>query len=118
MKRLKLRIIIETLCLTGALSLYFWASRKSSLALGVAIGALTGIVCFQLLARHILQSTSLDAQKIKPYFFLQYLIRYAIMGSVLFFCAHFKLTVFLGAACGVLLIYLVIFLDTLILKRT
>lgn len=81
--------------------------NKSFLALGVLTGAFTGIGCFLLLVRNILQSPSIGLQKVKPYFFLKYLTRYAIMGTVLFLCARIGLEFFLGAAGGLLLVQLV-----------
>ena len=109
MKRLKTRIIIETLGLAGILSFFFLFLHKSFVALGILIGAFTGIGSFYLLARYILASTSIGLGKIKPYFFLKYLMRYAIMGVVLFFCAKIGLNFFFGAALGLSLIYLPIF---------
>ncbi|MBU3933733.1 MAG: hypothetical protein KKH11_03595 [Candidatus Omnitrophica bacterium] len=81
--------------------------NKSFLALGVLVGAFTGIGCFWLLVRNILQSPFIGLQKVKPYFFLKYLTRYAIMGAVLFLCARIGLEFFIGAAGGLLLVQLV-----------
>ena len=117
MQRLKTRIIFETLILACALSLFFLLCHKNLVALGLLVGTFTGIVCFQLLTRQVIASTSIGLAKIKPYFFLKYLIRYAIMGVVLFLCAKVRLTLFLSTACGLLLIYVVIFLDTLIANK-
>lgn len=81
--------------------------NKSFLALGVLVGAFTGIGCFWLLVRNILQSPFIGLEKVKPYFFLKYLTRYAIMGTVLFLCARTGLEFFIGAAGGLLLFQLV-----------
>ncbi|MCG2677220.1 hypothetical protein L6386_01440 [bacterium] len=87
--------------------------NKSFLALGVLVGAFTGIGCFWLLVRNILQSPFIGLQKVKPYFFLKYLTRYAIIGAVLFLCARIGPEFFLGAAGGLLLVQLVAIAITL-----
>lgn len=113
MHRLKATVIVRTLFLAGALSLFFLLWRKNFVALGILVGAFTGIICFQLLAAHISKSPSLSLERIKPYFFLKYLARYGIMGITLFVCAKVELNLFLGASAGLLLINLIIFLGVL-----
>ncbi len=113
MQKLRQRIIIKSLSAAGLLSLVFFSMHKGLAALGILCGALTAIACFQLLAGAILVSPYYALEKIKPYFFLKYLTRYAIMGVVLFWGARIGLNFFLGAAGGLLLIYLVIFLEAL-----
>jgi len=100
-------VTIETLGLAIILSFIFFLWHKNLIALGILIGGLTGAGCFNLLARDILNSSFLDLKKINPYFFLKYLIRYAIMGVVLFLSARINLKFFFGAAGGLLLIYLI-----------
>lgn len=112
MQRLKKRITIETLVSAGALSFLFLAWGRAIIALGISIGVFTGIGCFRLLARDVSESASRNLQKIKAYFFLKYLTRYAIMGIILFLCAKFSLKLFLGASAGLLLIPIAVFKTT------
>ena len=117
MQQLKTRITTETLIAAGGLSLLFLCLQKGLIALGILTGALTGIVSFSLRAISVARSTTVSLQRIKPYFFVKYLVRYAIMGGVLFLCARIGRQFFLAASGGLLLIYLVIFLDTFILGK-
>ena len=117
MRRLKTRIIIETVALAGILSILFLCLQRKFIALGILLGVFTGMFSFHLLTKYIRTSLSIGLSRIKPYFFLKYLIRYVIMGVVLFFSAKIGLKFFLGTAAGLLLIYLVIVFDSIIMNK-
>lgn len=111
MKDLRKAITIKALIFASALSILLVALRRNLAALGILVGTFTAIGNFQLLARHILLGSRSNLQNVKPYFFLKYLTRYVIMGIILFLCAKVGLQFFLAAAAGLLLFYLVIFLN-------
>ena len=114
MQELKKQIIAKAFIIGGLISLVCLLLGFTNVSLGVLLGTLVSILNFRLLAKNVenfnIKSTRLNASF---YFFSNYLVRYGIMGIILWLSLKYKgLHSFIGTVIGLFMIRASIFYNT------
>lgn len=90
---------------------------KIFFAYGLVVGTFLGIINFRLLARSAVVFTALQKRNHRRHILFSYLFRFALMGIVLSLCILKDIAMFAGAACGLLLLQVAIFINTFLLSK-
>ncbi len=107
----KKALFIGAIMILGGLIL-----KQPGFGMGVALGALTSILNFRLIAKKVELITAQQGQN-PAVFFIGYLFRYLLMGIILWVCINRGLPYFSGAACGLFAIRLAIYADSFVVKK-
>jgi hypothetical protein len=119
MQTLEKKLITKTLFFGGLITFILIVFGRTRIGLGFLAGSLVSILNFKLLIKSIKSLNPQHSQRrIKTHFFLQYLIRYGIMGLVLYLALRFKgMQFFIGTAVGLFMIRFSIFVDTFLARK-
>lgn len=100
-------------CLAFFIGLAFLGVKFS---LGLMTGTLISILNFRLLAKMVIKSST--SKKLPFIFFIRsYLVRYILMGLVLWVAINKSLICFLGASAGLFMVKAAIYADNFLLPR-
>ena len=100
--------IIAIATLTGGL---FFLLGRHKVSLGIAIGALAGIINLKLLVKDAKKKVTAISLKKNTFFSAGYLVRYVIMGIALLLASSWGLACLVGGAIGLFCLRLAIYLD-------
>ncbi len=113
----QVRVTKKAAIISGVIVLIALLFRRPTVAMGLIFGTLVGILNFRLMAIALIRAVTLPANKAKLYAGSRYIIRYAIMGVVLYSAARRgELGFFLATAGGLLTIKLAVLWEGLLGK--
>ncbi|MFC1808225.1 hypothetical protein ACFL0T_07690 [Candidatus Omnitrophota bacterium] len=113
----KITILKRSVLLIGVALLLALLSGNKGLAAGVLVGGLVSMAIFSLLYKYVLTLASLSMEQRKKFIIPRALLVYTIMGATLFIAITKGVAVFLGAAAGLFVLKIAIFLEIFKDKR-
>jgi len=113
----KIKLAKRCLLLCLVLSSVFLVLGRQGIAQGVFIGGIIAILVLSLLSKYILALRGVSALERRKFLIPRALGLYAIMGITLFIAIKKGIAVFLGAALGLLLLKLVVYLEVFTNKQ-
>ena len=107
--KLQLDILKRVFVIFTVLMSICWFFQWNGFGSGILMGALIGALLFRLLALSVFRSTAMNLNRVKAYTFSRYIVRYAIMGIILYISySHYGYSGFWGCALGLYLVRLAI----------